>query len=279
MSSGDTAEARRLLDQALDAHRALGNRIGSAITLIRLSLTLSALGETGQAHKLTDEYLVLAEACESEWLSSFGHWARSVTWWLEGKVTEAEREARENVNVDWRHVGQLTTAFTIEVLAWTAVEQGRPDRAARLLGGLEPVWRRVGAPLPGYAFLLPYHEQCLAEARRQLGERAFHHAMDQGLESRFDEVVSYSLGLSGATVSSDPTSQGCAVLTPRERQVAACVADGMSNKDIAGALVIAERTAEGHVQHMLVKLGFTSRTQLASWFVATTASEAAKGSP
>jgi hypothetical protein len=43
------------------------------------------------------------------------------------------------------------------------------------------------------------------------------------------------------------------------------IADGLSNKDIALKLVISRRTAEGHVEHILSKLGFSSRTQIAAW--------------
>ena len=55
------------------------------------------------------------------------------------------------------------------------------------------------------------------------------------------------------------------VLTPRESQVAALVGQGLSDKEIADRLVISRRTAEGHVAKSLIKLGFTSRTQLATW--------------
>jgi DNA-binding CsgD family transcriptional regulator len=56
-------------------------------------------------------------------------------------------------------------------------------------------------------------------------------------------------------------------LTKRELEVAALVATGASNRDIADALVISERTAESHVQNILTKLGFGSRAQIASWYV------------
>ena len=39
----------------------------------------------------------------------------------------------------------------------------------------------------------------------------------------------------------------------------------MSNRQIAAELVISQRTAEGHVEHILNKLGFGSRTQIAVW--------------
>ena len=54
-------------------------------------------------------------------------------------------------------------------------------------------------------------------------------------------------------------------LTSRERDVANLVAEGLSNRGIAEALVIAERTAENHVQHILGKLGFANRAQIAAW--------------
>ncbi len=54
-------------------------------------------------------------------------------------------------------------------------------------------------------------------------------------------------------------------LTAREREVAALVARGMSNREIAEALVISEGTAEVHVKRILGKLDFKSRAQVATW--------------
>lgn len=52
-------------------------------------------------------------------------------------------------------------------------------------------------------------------------------------------------------------------LTPRELQVIELVAQGKSNKEIASALCITTHTAKAHVQSILHKLGFESRTQAA----------------
>lgn len=54
-------------------------------------------------------------------------------------------------------------------------------------------------------------------------------------------------------------------LTAREREVARLVARGMSNRNIAGSLVLSERTVETHVTNILLKLSFTSRAQIAAW--------------
>ena len=57
-------------------------------------------------------------------------------------------------------------------------------------------------------------------------------------------------------------------LTRRERQVAELVAQGRSNKEIVGRLVISQRTVESHVEHILSKLGVTNRAQVAAWMAA-----------
>jgi len=54
-------------------------------------------------------------------------------------------------------------------------------------------------------------------------------------------------------------------LSPREREVADLVAEGLTNREIAERLVISERTAEGHVEQIRNKLGFHSRAQIAGW--------------
>jgi DNA-binding CsgD family transcriptional regulator len=61
-------------------------------------------------------------------------------------------------------------------------------------------------------------------------------------------------------------------LTPREREVAALVAKGLTNREIAGRLFLSERTAQNHVQHILDKLELANRSQVATW-VATQESE------
>ncbi|MBV9577233.1 MAG: AAA family ATPase [Chloroflexi bacterium] len=65
-----------------------------------------------------------------------------------------------------------------------------------------------------------------------------------------------------------PTRQARPRLTPRETEVAELVARGLSNREIAQTLTIAERTATSHLEHVLNKLGFHSRTQIATWVTA-----------
>lgn len=61
---------------------------------------------------------------------------------------------------------------------------------------------------------------------------------------------------------------GAGPLTAREREVAELVARGRSNREIAVRLVLSNRTVGNHVQHILTKLGFANRSQIAAWVVA-----------
>jgi DNA-binding NarL/FixJ family response regulator len=70
--------------------------------------------------------------------------------------------------------------------------------------------------------------------------------------------------LTRALVAPQRTATG---LTPREREILVLVGQGKSNRDIAAALVISERTARTHVSNVLTKLDLASRTQAALWAV------------
>jgi pimeloyl-ACP methyl ester carboxylesterase/DNA-binding CsgD family transcriptional regulator len=80
-------------------------------------------------------------------------------------------------------------------------------------------------------------------------------------------VVRAILEFLGNAPSQRPADGRSADLTPRQLQVAALVAEGLTNRQIAGRLGIEERSAEGHVERIRLRLGATSRTQIAAWWV------------
>jgi non-specific serine/threonine protein kinase len=62
---------------------------------------------------------------------------------------------------------------------------------------------------------------------------------------------------------------GANPLSGREQEVARLIVQGLSNREIAKTLTISERTVDAHVQHILNKLGFNSRAQIAAWVAAS----------
>ena len=74
-----------------------------------------------------------------------------------------------------------------------------------------------------------------------------------------------------------PHTGGGGELSARERQVAALISHGLTNTEIAERLGVAQRTAEAHAEHIRNKLGFRSRSQIASWAATNLAEEV--GSP
>ncbi|MGW3473421.1 response regulator transcription factor, partial [Saccharopolyspora sp. NPDC000995] len=96
---------------------------------------------------------------------------------------------------------------------------------------------------------------------------AFDAAYEQGAQLTIRHAVAEALGekTKPSTTTSAPAASAEPSLTRRERETAMLVAKGMSNKGIAQQLVISTRTVESHVEHILVKLGFNTRTQIATW--------------
>ncbi|HEX9067715.1 MAG TPA: AAA family ATPase [Ktedonobacterales bacterium] len=88
------------------------------------------------------------------------------------------------------------------------------------------------------------------------------------LRERFQRVALASLPPERSLSTAQRAKQAFGGLTAREREVAALIAHGATSREIARALTISERTAEAHVSHVLDKLGFSSRAQIAAWAVA-----------
>jgi len=186
--------------------------------------------------------------------------------WLKGDLHRAYtqelqclqlRRARESDD-------RYGTAQCLETLAWITADQGHHRRAATLLGAAGALWSDVGTSIAAFGHYVGHHDACARHLRSALGEAAFTGSFRAGQAMTYQEALGYALD--------DPARSGPALrrdayapLSPRERQVAELLAQGRSNREIAAALLVSRRTAESHVESILAKLGFTSRTQVAAW--------------
>jgi DNA-binding NarL/FixJ family response regulator len=163
-------------------------------------------------------------------------------------------------------------AGSLERLGWIAAERGEYERAARMIGAADRQWRIVGQILYGASSWLQGRQECETRARRALGDDAYETALEHGGGLSLAEAVRYALGddrpgtrTPARSALPPPAGPDDMPLTRREQEVAQLVAQGLSNKQIATQLVLSQRTAESHVENILRKLGFTSRTQIATW--------------
>jgi DNA-binding CsgD family transcriptional regulator len=158
-----------------------------------------------------------------------------------------------------------------ECLEGLAVMNGvdaQPERAARILGAAAHLRESIGAPV--HPVDRADHERTVAGIRAAVGPQAFASAWAAGQAMPLDDVIDYAVSSTQALEAERATpdaalAEAAVKLTSRELEVATLIARGLSNRQIADALVIAERTVTSHVEHIFKKLGFASRAQVAAW--------------
>ena len=148
-----------------------------------------------------------------------------------------------------------------------AEARGKQLRAACLLGAAHRQWRDLGGNPDGAGAWLGQHQECERAARAGLGDARFEAEFARGGDLARDQAVAYALGEDQPSGTAASAAAATLVLTPREREIAGLVADGLTNREIAERLVISRRTAESHVENILAKLGFASRTQIVAWIL------------
>lgn len=95
-------------------------------------------------------------------------------------------------------------------------------------------------------------------------------ATEAAAESRRLDLPGPLATADGLLAEIDAAARAACPLSPREAEIATLIASAMSNRQIAQQLVLSERTVETHVRSILAKLGFSSRTEIATWSLRTT---------
>jgi predicted ATPase/DNA-binding CsgD family transcriptional regulator len=273
---GDLPGAIELLDQARREFRVLGNALGEFDTLILLTAGTFFLDDP-RVNEFSRQALELAERHGAQSSMGYGLWSVGIAQWRAGEFAQATRSLRRSVHL-FLPLRDLTgVSFGVQALSWCAAFAEPGERAARLLGAAQAVWRTSGAKVDetnAYSMFDTRSEAVLREALESgpSGPETFENAFAEGASYSFEQAVALALGEDDEAGGSEAASASVQVrggapggLTRREREVAALLAEGLSNKEIATRLVISQRTVETHVDHILGKLGMTSRAQVASW--------------
>ena len=256
---GDLERARALYERSLKLNQA-SIRYRQDVVLHNLGVVAQEQGELAEARKLFQDSVALKRVLGDTAglalsLAKLGEVESSMR-----HPTEAHRVLSESLNLQ-RDLGDRPgMAFVLERFAITAVENGRVERGLRLAGAADALRSAIGAPLDRAA--RQHLERSLHHARGALRPEAADAAWLAGRMLSVDAAVKEALSPGGQTGDVQTT-----LLTAREREVAVLIAQGLTNRDIAQKLVVSERTAENHVQHVLNRLGLRSRAQVAAWAV------------
>jgi non-specific serine/threonine protein kinase len=260
---GDFVEARQWAEagqaRATDAGFGLARNVSRRI----LGLVAMQSGEPGTARALLEASLADSEELGGPW------WAAQTLVSLaevaigEGNLDLACEHIAEALRTTHMLADQRETAHALEVCALLAVAQRNPTDGLRLVGAARAIRRTHRLELP------PIERdalaRCVTQAKRLLGSSATVEALAYGETLSVEAAMSSALCVAEArpTTGVHPNSNG--ILTKREQEVAALVARGLTNPQIADVLIIGERTAQTHVANILNKLGLSSRAQIAAW--------------
>ncbi|MFD8223700.1 ATP-binding protein [Streptomyces massasporeus] len=241
---------------------------------VELACALGFLGEAERAVEVCEEALRLCERHGELWVRSYVLRILALAHAVRRDWPRAERHGREALRLKLAVHDVIGIALTLDLLASIAAERGDHEHAAVLLGGADRVWADIDTGRWGSHTLNSVRRESEERAAPALGRDAYERAHRRGHALGLAELVGHALQEPGrphpaeATAAPPPHDDTTVRLTRRETEVARLVAEGLANQQIADRLVIARRTAEGHVERILSKLGFRNRSQIAAWMTA-----------
>jgi predicted ATPase/DNA-binding CsgD family transcriptional regulator len=301
---GDFQTTFALQERALQLLRdSSGDPLFFGMALLVPAGTAIELGYYETAQALLDEGLALAyeagdafriayalkwfgdlACCQQKYAEAQTHYEQSVALLRDLGATRDLTAPLQNLGHTCLHLGDVGRAHALfsESLATHQAQHNRLGMAECLIGfaalavvrGLPAVGARLlaaadasGGPRvkSSWAVTRREYEHSLALARAKLTEAELEAEQTAGRALSLEQAIEYAQKLpliATATPASRETSDD---LTEREREVAALIARGHSNGEIASELVVSKRTVEKHIANILSKLALTSRAQIVRW--------------
>jgi predicted ATPase/DNA-binding SARP family transcriptional activator/DNA-binding CsgD family transcriptional regulator len=267
--SGDPEQARAFYEEGLAVSRKLGSASILRSCLNSVALTYLLQRDLERAEALAEEATALSRDAGDRTLLPLP--LNNLGWvaLLRGDLERAEVLHKESLALSGEMGGSWGTLAFLEALACTAGAKGEAQKAARLIGAAEALRETMG--VGPWAALRALEEPYLVGARSQLKEGVWAAAWEEGWAMSMERAIEYALSEDDsstiATQTPEHTLSATArtlALTRREREVAKLVAQGLTNRQIAEALFVSERTIDHHVSNILKKLSLSSREQVAS---------------
>ena len=259
--SGSPAEALAPLELAVGEARTAGDRPLESSALVLLGVCRLLSGDPDGAGAALQACVDLTGPVGEVHVRSYALAALGVLALLRGDPDAAADLERQALVMTTDLGDRSLTGLVLEALALVAAAEPHREHAATLLGAAGAVWRQLGVDPDAVPHLSACRRDSVQRAGIDRGNAAFRAAFQRGAELTDEQVL--ALALERTPVEEAPEEQ--VLLTRRELEVADLVGAGLANRDIAEQLVISQRTVESHVEHILRKLGFGSRTQVAAW--------------
>jgi predicted ATPase/DNA-binding CsgD family transcriptional regulator len=255
---GDQASGERYTTESIQVARELQYREGTARGLNNLAMFVSQRGDHEQARMLLEQswaeiQLAGNRAAAGNILDSLARVSL-----LLGDQAAARRYYLDSLQQSTKFGDAINIVECLEGIALLDVAERDAIRAIRLISAANVI--RLANNFQAMPYWAGQVQEGLAAARASLGGPAAETAWKAGAAMSGNEAIHYA---SGAAPS--PTNIDLNPLTGRETQVAALIAEGLTNAEIAARLRMAARTADAHVEHIRNKLGLRSRSQIAVW--------------
>jgi predicted ATPase/class 3 adenylate cyclase/DNA-binding CsgD family transcriptional regulator len=264
----DYDQAKATLDESMAVALQCDDARGVAMAIRYLADLAQERGEYAEAAAAYEQSLPLArqrgDVHEVAYaLRGLGNVARA-----QGAYVRARQLLRESLGLFSSLNDRRCTPICLEGIACMMVGPGWAEHATRLLGAAQAFQQTTGAPAPPSE--IADYQRTEADARAHLGEERFATVWASGAAMSLDEAVSYALAddepsETTAALTSPPEvaparqSLVGVPLSPREHEVVALIADGLSNREIADRLVLSVRTVERHIENVYNRLGIRGK--------------------
>ena len=258
LKEGDLESAIAHHRASLKAWQAVDTPPGVQHALMNLGLLALEGGDGRAAGRIFERSHALAQASGDRLSLAAAHQGLGQAAAMSGDVEKTELHFGAALGLSNEIGSNHSLGTSLRGLARAAFMRGKMARGLRLAAAAATIYPGHAGPLDRYPG--QQLDAQIASARAVLGARAAEVAWSSGSAMDADAAVVYAEQV-------DQPSESGPRLSPRERQIVSLLTRGSSNKQIAGALGISERTAEGHVERVRNKLGLANRAQVAAWGV------------
>ena len=253
-------EAAEWYRHAGDIYVAIDNPRGVAWSLQDRGLLARDRGRLAEAHQLLYESLRLFRSFDYPWACAWSAWGIGTVHLRRGAVEEAAAMLTEALTTFAAVDDRRGLAQSLEALALLIARRGAAAAALRVASAAGVLRERVGAvPSPEERAAM---RELAAHLTTTLGDTAADREGHAGATMPLADAI--ALAIAAATRPAGAVAPGPA-LTNREREVADLIAAGSTNRQLARALGISEKTAEVHVRNIMAKLETSSRAGIAAW--------------